>query len=203
MDPLFIVLTALLLLLAATFVIFVIVKEKRIKELELENSLYRRLTRYDERVLEIENLQKFPTKMIGGLASLIQKVYEKTIPLWSLCDTGGFLKELKEVDDQNKQALIKKIFTDSLLSLNHRQLADIIFKHLQEANHFDNSKAQEALNFLVSALKEDPTGSLAEKLEYELSTGIKVLLDSENKTDDEKVLIRAGFIKLRRMLGIN
>lgn len=205
MEPLMIALIALLALVAAAFVAFIIVKNKRIKELNSEIRLYLQLTdetsRHNDAIIFGANLNDYSAGIIQRLSQIMVQSYQRFIPKWSLACFGMFLEELVLVKDQEKKDLIKNTFTYALGSLDAKILADIITNHLKIEGDFDEPNAKNGLLLIVSViLKSGDAGQLATCFNREFEENIKELLASPEISDDAKVLIHAGLIKIKKML---
>ncbi|MFZ2310080.1 MAG: hypothetical protein WAW11_00870 [Patescibacteria group bacterium] len=205
MEPLMIVLGALLALAIVTLISFFIVKNKRIGELESEIRLYRQLTseesKNNDAMVFVANLNDYSVRIITSLNKMITQSYQRFAPKWSLDYFGIFLDELNLVNNQEKKDLIKSIFAFSLSLLDAKILADIITKHLKDEGNFDEKTAKDGLSFIMSViLKSGNAGQLATCFKRELKENIKKLLDAPEISADENILIQAGWIKIEKML---
>lgn len=205
MEPLMIILGALLALALVTLISFFIVKNKRISELESEIKLYRQLTdetsKHNDAIIFGANLNNYSNGIIQRLSQIMVQSYKKFIPKWALACFGIFLEELDLVKDQEKKDLIKNTFIYALGSLDAKILADIITNHLKVEGDFDEPNAKNGLLLIVSIiLKSGNAGQLATCFNRELEANIKIMLNSPETKDEDKYLIHAGWIKIEKML---
>jgi hypothetical protein len=200
MEPLMIILGTLLALALVTLIAFFIVKNKRISELEFEIKLYRQLTSEESKnnhsIVFVDNLDNYSTGLIKKLSYLISQSYQRFAPKWPLSYFGIFLDELAFVKNQEKKDLIKNILIDALSSSDTKIFADIVTKYLKDQDNFDDKAARAGLAFIISVVLKGGTC-----FSREFEENIKGLLASPEISDDNKILIQAGSIKVKRMLG--
>lgn len=205
MGPLMFALIMLIVLETAAFISFIVIRNKRVNELESEIKLLHQLTseesKNDDWVVLMNNLNNYSARIIKRLNKIIAQSYQRLMPKWSLDCFGEFLDELNLIKDKEKKNFIRNIFNYALGLLDAKILADIITNYLKEENSFDEKNARIGLVPIMSIiLKEGNAGQLATCFSRELEKNIKELLDSPEIQDDEKILIHAGSIKIKKML---
>jgi|GEM_PF-2760820 len=188
------------------FLTFLVVKNGRIKELNSEIRLYRQLTeeasKNNDWTVLVDNLNNYSAGIINRLCKIIVQSYQRLVPQWSLTSFGIFFDKSSLINNKEKKDFIKNTFTYALGLLDAKILADIVTKYLKEEGNFDEKNARVGLIFIMSViLKEGNAGQLATCFAREFKENIKELLDSSEITDDEKILIQAGLIKIKKMLN--
>jgi hypothetical protein len=206
MEPLMTALITLAALEAAAFFLLLIVKNKRIKELNSEIKLYRQLTgeasKKNDGVVFVANLNNYSSGIIKRLNTLICQGYQKFMPKWPLDCFGLFINDLHLVKNRGKKDFIKNTFTYALGLLDVKILADIVTKHLKENGNFDEPNARDGLVIIMSVILNGGNASnVATHFKVKLEENINELLNSSEITEDEKVLIGAGWIKIKKMLA--
>lgn len=200
-----IALIALIVLETAAFISFIVIRNKRVSELKSEINLYRQLTgesKNNDAIVFVANLDNYSTGILRRLRKLIAQSYQQFTPQWPLNCFGNFVNELDSISNQEKKGFIKNTFTNAISLLDAKIFADIITKYLRYEGNFDEKDARDGLVIIMSViLKGGNAGQLATCFNRELEENIKELLDSSEIQSEEKILIHAGWIKIKKMLA--
>lgn len=201
-----IILGTLLALALVTLIAFFIVKNKRISELESEIHLYCKLTseesKNNDAILFVANLNNYSLEILKRLNKLIIQSYQRFMIKWPLDCFGRFLNELDLVSNQEKKDFIKNTFTYALSSISPIVLANIVTTYLKDNGGFEDDDSRGGLEFIIFiALKNGDASSMAINFKREFEENIKEILDLPEKNSDEKILIQAGSIKIKKMLS--
>jgi hypothetical protein len=206
MEPLLAILIMLIVLETTAFISFIVIRNKKVNELKSEINLYSKLTgeesRNNDAIVFVANLNNYSLEILKRLNKLIIQSYQRFMIRWPLDCFGRFLNELDLVGNQEKKDFIKNTFTYALGSISPKIIANIITTYLNDNGTFEEDGAQDGLEFIIFVvLKHGDASNMAINFKLEFEKNIQELINSPEKNGDEKVLIQAGSIKIKKMLS--
>lgn len=211
MENLLLALIAILLVTAGVAFYALFKKKKEIalleKQLEFLSAITDRHTPKGMEALSFRKLEDTPTSIIFYFADRIQIFYDRIFPELSMYDFGEYSSKLHQISDKAKKAKLLELLKESVKKLSPETLAKITTAHISNIPHSNYTQEdKDIINkgkslIVVSALKHGATSNRINEFQQELKKGLDLLLNDPNNSDEEeRILMNAEFIEIKKSL---
>lgn len=195
----------IMIIAGITIIALVIFYENRIKFYKAKLSLLFKLTSPEQSTrfyfLDIERLQEEKFKVINQLGGSLKWCLKERINDWSLFNLGRYDLEIDQIKNEDKRQIIKFWFIDALGDIPAKKFAEMFIKNIEQNLRVDISSYYKSIErgkeLIFSAINGR---NLASSFYPELSAGIELLLKRPDLVENDKIIISAELINIKKIV---